>query len=68
MGLGIAWFSLASALLPAAAITPLTAAAGLTLPAVLVARFLVGFGEGEWELRLCPAFRGGAGWLGAGAG
>ena len=47
MGAGIAWFSLASALLPAAAITPWTAAAGLTLPAVLAARFLVGFGEGE---------------------
>lgn len=46
MGLGIVWFSLASALLPAAAITPWTAAAGLTLPAVLAARFLVGFGEG----------------------
>lgn len=50
MGLGVVWFSLASALLPAAAITPWTAAAGLTLPAVLAARFLVGFGEGE-ELR-----------------
>lgn len=47
MGAGIAWFSLASALLPAVAITPWTAAAGLTLPAVLAARFLVGFGEGE---------------------
>ncbi|EFN57861.1 hypothetical protein CHLNCDRAFT_143323 [Chlorella variabilis] len=46
MGAGIAWFSLASALLPAVAITPWTAAAGLTLPAVLAARFLVGFGEG----------------------
>lgn len=46
MGLGVVWFSLASALLPAAAITPWTAAAGLTLPAVLAARFLVGFGEG----------------------
>lgn len=47
MGVGIIWFSLASALLPAVAITPWTAAAGLTLPAVLAARFLVGFGEGE---------------------
>ena len=47
MGFGIAWFSLASMLLPAVAITPWTAAAGLTLPAVLAARFLVGFGEGE---------------------
>lgn len=46
MGAGIIWFSLASALLPAVAITPWTAAAGLTLPAVLAARFLVGFGEG----------------------
>ena len=46
MAWGVAWFSLASALLPAAAITPWTAAAGLTLPAVLAARFLVGFGEG----------------------
>ncbi|PSC76976.1 putative anion transporter chloroplastic [Micractinium conductrix] len=46
MGAGIAWFSLASALLPALAITPWVAAAGLTLPAVLAARFLVGFGEG----------------------
>ena len=47
MGAGILWFSLASALLPSVAITPWTAAAGLTLPAVLAARFLVGFGEGE---------------------
>lgn len=47
MGAGIAWFSIASALLPAVAITPWTAAAGLTLPAVLASRFLVGFGEGE---------------------
>jgi hypothetical protein len=51
MGAGILWFSLASALLPSVAITPWTAAAGLTLPAVLAARFLVGFGEGElgWD-------------------
>jgi len=47
MGVGIAWFSFASALLPAVAITPWTAAAGMTLPAVLAARFLVGFGEGK---------------------
>ncbi len=47
MGAGIAWFSIASALLPAVAITPWSAAAGLTLPAVLASRFLVGFGEGE---------------------
>ena len=46
MGVGIAWFSLASLLLPLAAITPATAALGLTLPAVLAARFMVGFGEG----------------------
>lgn len=46
MGLGIAWFSIASALLPAVALTPWTTAAGLTLPAVLAARFLVGVGEG----------------------
>eukprot|EP00887_Chlorella_sp_A99_P000660 scaffold5.g660.t1 len=46
MAAGVAWFSLASMLLPAAALTPWTAAAGLALPAVLVARFLVGFGEG----------------------
>ncbi|KAL4424918.1 hypothetical protein ABPG77_009647 [Micractinium sp. CCAP 211/92] len=46
MGAAIAWFSIASALLPAVAITPWTAAAGLTLPAVLASRFLVGFGEG----------------------
>ncbi|KAL4434256.1 hypothetical protein ABPG75_000697 [Micractinium tetrahymenae] len=46
MGAGVVWFSLASALLPAVAITPWTAAAGLTLPAVLASRFLVGFGEG----------------------
>ena len=58
MGLGIAWFSLASALLPAAAITPLTAAAGLTLPAVLAARFLVGFGEGERHLLACSLLEG----------
>ena len=49
MGCGIAWFSLASMLLPAVAITPWTAAAGLTLPAVLAARFLVGFGEGAFR-------------------
>lgn len=46
MTAGIAFFSVASALLPAVAVTPFTAAAGLTLPAVLAARFLVGFGEG----------------------
>ena len=43
---GITWFSLASLLLPALAITPATTAAGLALPAVILSRFLVGFGEG----------------------
>ncbi|PNH05045.1 putative anion transporter 4, chloroplastic [Tetrabaena socialis] len=42
---GIAWFSVASLLLPAA-LTPATVAAGLTVPAVLLSRFLVGLGEG----------------------
>lgn len=37
---GIAWFSLASLLLPAA-LSPAVAAAGLTLPAMLMARCLV---------------------------
>lgn len=46
MAVGIAFFSFASALLPAVAITPFTAALGVTLPAVLLVRFLVGFGEG----------------------
>ena len=46
MAAGIVFFSLASTLLPAVAITPLTAALGVTLPAVLFVRFLVGFGEG----------------------
>jgi hypothetical protein len=46
MGAGIIWFSLASILLPALAITPATIAAGLVLPAVLASRFLVGVGEG----------------------
>lgn len=43
---GVAFFSIASCLLPAVAVTPWTAAMGLTLPAVLLVRFLVGFGEG----------------------
>lgn len=43
---GIAWFSAASLLLPALAITPATVAAGAALPAAVAARFLVGFGEG----------------------
>jgi hypothetical protein len=47
MAVGIAWFSLASLLLPTVAVTPWTAALGLTLPAVLASRFLVGLGEGE---------------------
>ncbi|KAG7667865.1 putative anion transporter 4, chloroplastic [Nannochloris sp. 'desiccata'] len=46
MAAGIIFFSIASALLPLAAVTPLTAALGVTLPAVLAVRFLVGFGEG----------------------
>jgi predicted MFS family arabinose efflux permease len=46
MAYGIAFFSLASALLPALAISPLTLSLGLTLPAVLASRVLVGFGEG----------------------
>jgi ACS family sodium-dependent inorganic phosphate cotransporter/ACS family sodium-dependent inorganic phosphate cotransporter-like MFS transporter 9 len=46
MAVGIIFFSLASALLPLVAVTPLTAALGITLPAVLAVRFLVGFGEG----------------------
>jgi MFS family permease len=45
MGLGVAWFSLASCLLPAA-LSPAVAASGMTFAAVLAARFLVGFGEG----------------------
>jgi MFS family permease len=43
---GVAFFSIASCLLPAVAVTPWTAALGITLPAVLLVRFLVGFGEG----------------------
>lgn len=46
MAVGIVFFSLASILLPAVAVTPWTATLGVTLPAVLLARFLVGFGEG----------------------
>jgi MFS family permease len=46
MAYGIAFFSLASAALPLFAITPFTAALGITLPAVLLSRFLVGLGEG----------------------
>lgn len=65
MGFGIVWFSLASALLPAVAITPWTAAAGLTLPAVLAARFLVGFGEGAACCVLLP-LHAVAGWRAAG--
>lgn len=45
MGFGVAWFSLASLLLPAA-LSPAVAATGLTFAAVLASRFLVGFGEG----------------------
>jgi len=46
MSWGIASFSIASMLLPLVAITPFTAALGVTLPAVLASRFLVGLGEG----------------------
>lgn len=46
MTCGIIFFSLASALLPLVAITPWSAALGITLPAVLASRFLVGLGEG----------------------
>jgi len=46
MACGVAFFSVASVMLPALAVSPLTAALGATLPAVLAARFLVGFGEG----------------------
>ncbi|KXZ57010.1 hypothetical protein GPECTOR_1g912 [Gonium pectorale] len=42
---GIAWFSAASLLLPLA-LSPATMAAGLTVPVVLLSRFLTGFGEG----------------------
>ncbi|GLI69264.1 hypothetical protein VaNZ11_013797 [Volvox africanus] len=42
---GIAWFSAASMLLPLA-LSPATVAAGLTMPVVLLSRFLTGFGEG----------------------
>ncbi|CAG9465270.1 unnamed protein product [Pedinophyceae sp. YPF-701] len=42
---GVAWFSAASLLLPAALSAPV-AAAGLSLPAVLAARAAVGLGEG----------------------
>jgi len=42
---GMLWFSLASALLPAALSEPVVAA-GLTIPAVIAARCAVGLGEG----------------------
>ncbi|GIL51685.1 hypothetical protein Vafri_7616 [Volvox africanus] len=42
---GIVWFSAASMLLPLA-LSPATVAAGLTVPVVLLSRFLTGFGEG----------------------
>ncbi|WIA32968.1 hypothetical protein OEZ86_006131 [Tetradesmus obliquus] len=45
IGFGVAWFSIASLLLPAA-LSPAVAAAGMTLPAVLLARMCVGLGEG----------------------
>ena len=45
MALGVAWFSIASALLPLA-LSPPIIAAGLSVPAILVARCMVGLGEG----------------------
>jgi ACS family sodium-dependent inorganic phosphate cotransporter/ACS family sodium-dependent inorganic phosphate cotransporter-like MFS transporter 9 len=45
MAFGILWFSLASVALPLA-LSPAVAAAGLTVPAVLLARCCVGLGEG----------------------
>lgn len=45
MAYSIFWFSLASVLMPAALSGPV-AAAGLTLPAVMLARGMVGLGEG----------------------
>jgi MFS family permease len=45
MAFGIAWFSVASLLLPAA-LHPSIVAAGLALPAVLLSRAFVGLGEG----------------------
>lgn len=45
MAYSVFWFSLASLLMPAALSGPV-AAAGLTLPAVMLARGLVGLGEG----------------------
>ena len=46
MKFGIIFFSISSVLLPLFAITPVTKSLGLVLPAVLLTRFLVGFGEG----------------------
>eukprot|EP00890_Picochlorum_soloecismus_P004500 jgi/Picsp_1/5050/NSC_02413-R1_probable anion transporter chloroplastic-like len=46
MKFGIVFFSISSVLLPLFAITPITKSLGLVLPAVLLSRFLVGFGEG----------------------
>jgi ACS family sodium-dependent inorganic phosphate cotransporter/ACS family sodium-dependent inorganic phosphate cotransporter-like MFS transporter 9 len=46
MKFGIIFFSISSVLLPLFAITPITKSLGLVLPAVLLTRFLVGFGEG----------------------
>lgn len=45
LAVGIVWFSLASALLPAL-LQPAVVAAGLSLPAAVLARALVGLGEG----------------------
>lgn len=45
MAYGVMWFSLASTLTPLALTSPV-AALGLTLPALLLARTMVGLGEG----------------------
>jgi MFS family permease len=49
IGFGVAWFSIASLLLPAA-LSPAVAAAGMTLPAVLLARMCVVSGAVVWRV------------------
>jgi ACS family sodium-dependent inorganic phosphate cotransporter/ACS family sodium-dependent inorganic phosphate cotransporter-like MFS transporter 9 len=49
IGFGVAWFSIASLLLPAA-LSPAVAAAGMTLPAVLLARMCVVSGVGVGQM------------------
>jgi ACS family sodium-dependent inorganic phosphate cotransporter/ACS family sodium-dependent inorganic phosphate cotransporter-like MFS transporter 9 len=49
IGFGVAWFSIASLLLPAA-LSPAVAAAGMTLPAVLLARMCVVSGVGAGQM------------------